>query len=213
MYNLNGTGKRKVGQSYHNVPQKALHSTIRGSPDDSEPQAAKLASKRMTRASGANSAKNDWSSDGEDEISSTKAPSVTTSPRGTRIRRRTPIPETKRDNEMDDHDDFVDIDKFTTPAQTRTRSQALASVREEGDIIPTAWKTKKERDEETQRLLKEKNSARVNPQYMSGAGFNAESVRKAPKPSWAQVPKRKPKTYKTKSVVQPRQCLPISAML
>lgn len=216
MYNLNGGGERRAGLRYNNGPQKTLLSTFRNPSNDPESQVVGPTTKRTTRASsrakGA-STKNDCSSGGEDEISGFNPPSVTTSPRGARIRRRIPVPETSHNNGMDDQDGYADIDDFDVPAQARPKPKALAKLPE--DIVPTNWKSTKERDEETQRLLRERNSARVNPQHIRGAGFDTNSARPTLGSSWDKGPGKKKlgATYKKKSVAQPRQCLPMPTVL
>lgn len=200
MYNFNTRGRRKAGLGFRDGPSDSLLSTFRNPSIGSKAQIA-------------NSAKGDsvevgWLSAEEDEISNPKAPSVSTSPRGARIHCRTPVPETSYDCGMDDHGDFVDIDDFTTPVQTRTRSKAIPRMCEDGDITPTIWKSSKEHDEETLRLLRERNSSRVNPQHVRGAGFNVESVRQIPGVSWDKGPNGKKKSkaiYGRKPTVQSRQ--------
>lgn len=190
MYNLDTKKQRKAGLGLSNGPTHSLLTNFRRGPSiGSESHVAKLTK--------GDSPGNNSSAE-EDEISSSRAPSVSTSPRG--ARRLVP------GNGMDSHSDFVDIDSYATPVQTRTRSKALASVRENEDINPTIWKLREAHDEETQRLLRAKNSTRVNPQHVSGAAFNVDSVRQAPGISWDKGPsgKKKPKaTYGRKSVVRP----------
>lgn len=193
MYHLDTKKQRKAGLGLSNRPTHSLLANFRKGPSiGSESRVAK-------------STKGDSPGNGsaeEDEISSSRAPSVSTSPRGARRL----VPETNHGNGMDD--DFVDIDSFTTPVQTRTRSKALASVRENEDINPTIWKSRETHDEETQRLLRAKNSTRVNPQHVSGAAFDVDSVRKAPGTSWDRGPNGKKKskvtTYGKRPVVRPR---------
>lgn len=206
MYNLKAK-PRRTGLEFGNGPSESLLSTFREPSIDSEPHIAKSAK-----------GENGWLLE-EDEISSSKAPSVSTSPRGARIR-QTPVPETSHDSGMDDCDDFVDIDNFATPAQTKTRSKALASMYEDGDITPTAWKSTAEHNKETQRLLREKNLARVNPQHVRGAGFDVDSVRNTPPgatlgPNWDKGPsgkKKKSTTYARKQIVRPRKYCPCHAL-
>lgn len=191
MHHLDTKKPRRVGLGLSNGPTRSLLTNFRRGPSiGSESHVAK--------SNQGDSPGNDSSTE-EDEISSSRAPSVSTSPRGA----RRSVPEMSG---MDGHDDFVDIDSFATPVQTRARPKALASVRENEDINPTTWKLRKEHDEETQRLLKAKNSTRVNPQHVSGAAFDVDSVRQAPGASWDKGPSGKKKskvTYGKKPVVRP----------
>lgn len=199
MYDLSNGKQRRTGLGIRGGPANALLSTFRG-PSESQ----------VANSNKGGPAESGWSpAEEEDEISSSKAPFVLTEPC---IRRRTPAPETSHDG-MDDHDG-PDTDNFATPVQTRSRSKAVACLREDGDIVPTTWKstTTKERDEETQRLLKKTNSARVNPQHISGARFDVDSVRQIPGPSWDKGPKGKNKsktTYRKKPIIQSRQYMSI----
>lgn len=191
MYNLNTKKQRRAGLGRGDCPTDSLLTNFRSPSINPEPHATK-----PTRGNSGNG-----SSAEEDEISSCKAPSVTTSPRGTRNRRR-PVSETNHGSGMHDHDGFVDIDNFATPVQARV------STHGDEDINQTTWKSnKKEHDEETQRLLRAKNSTRVNPQHVSGAAFDVGSVRQTPGASWDKGPSGKKKsktTYGRKSVVWPR---------
>lgn len=189
MYNLNTKKQRRAGLG-RDHPTDSLLTNSRGSlSTNPEPY--------VTKPTKGDSAGNGSSAE-EDEISSYKAPSVSTSPRGAR---RRPVSETNHGSGMHDHDGFVDIDNFATPVQAR------AGTHRDEDINQTTWKSrKKEHDEETQRLLRAKNSTRVNPQHVSGAAFNVGSVRQTPGISWDKGPsgKKKSKTYLRKSVVRPR---------
>lgn len=209
MYDLEAKSQRRTGLGFRNGPPEPLLSTFRKPSVDSEPHIAKSAK--------GDSAGNGWLPSEEDEISGSKALSISTSPRGTHIR-RTPVPETSHDSGMDDRDDFVDIDSFATPVQTKTRSKTLAGMREDGDITPTTWKLTAERNKETQRLLREKNLVRVNPQYGRAVGFDFDSVRKAPVAapgaSWDKGPgvKKKSATYGRRPVARSRKYCPCHAL-
>lgn len=202
-----------MGLTARNGPKSHLLSTFPKPSSNSEPPVAEIGASGRTNGG---STRGDSS---EDELGSSKAPSVTTSPRG-RIRRPTPAPETGYDgDEGMNNDDYADIDDFSTPKQPITESsQPHLKLRGGGDITPTVFKTGKaptleEREQETQRMLRENSKGRINPQHMRGAGYDVDTVRqqerRAPPSSWdTGKHKKKQNTYAGRSA-RPRMYLVI----
>ncbi|KAI5847137.1 RTC4-like domain-containing protein [Morchella snyderi] len=225
-YDLKG-GKRRVGMRATDGPKGSLLSTFRNPTGGLEFQNTNKGGMGTSgQSSGFVSGGNDSlinfvdeEDDEEEELTSTRAPSVTGSSQGARARLPTSSLSTGVGGELEDV--YCDVEDFPTPKQPKAKfllgnlsdNDTLSTDEQQsGNIKPTVWKsknTKGNEDEEwrkeTEMMLREKEKGRMNPQHIRGAGFDTEGVKKMAKKTllgsrWETGSiKKKPPTYKRKA--------------